>query len=165
MQTIWNMTDLLIWGINYFFPSLVKNKAIRCPWQHPCPDTSLLLSDAFRKYFRLGQKQELRGYFSTPTKLNPPVPLNAPLFILLYQGRRKEVPERGPLGSLVFPCCFLLNLQTLSLPKVWGLYTCQLLENFLSGSVVENPPANAGDVGSIPGSERSLGEGSGNPLQ
>ena len=113
----------------------------------------------------MGQKQELRGYFSTPTRLNPPVLLNAPLFILLYQGRRKEVPERGPLGSLVFPCCFLLNLQTLSLPKVWGLYTCQLLENFLSGSVVENPPANAGDVGSITGSERSLGEGSGNPLQ
>ena len=28
-----------------------------------------------------------------------------------------------------------------------------------------NPPANAGDVGSIPGSERSPGEGNGNPLQ
>ena len=34
--------------------------------------------------------------------------------------------------------------------------------------VVKNTPANAGDtrdVGSIPGSERSLGEGHGNPLQ
>ena len=34
--------------------------------------------------------------------------------------------------------------------------------------VVKNPPANAGDtgdVGSIPGSERSFGEGNGNPLQ
>ena len=28
-----------------------------------------------------------------------------------------------------------------------------------------NPPANAGDVGSIPGSGRSPGEGNGNPLQ
>ena len=32
------------------------------------------------------------------------------------------------------------------------------------GSVVKNLPANAGDVGSIPGSGRSPGEGNGNPL-
>ena len=31
------------------------------------------------------------------------------------------------------------------------------------GSVIKNPPANAGDVGSIPGLRRSPGEGSGNP--
>ena len=36
---------------------------------------------------------------------------------------------------------------------------------FPSGSVVMNLPANAGDVGSIPGSGRSPGEGDGNPLQ
>ena len=39
---------------------------------------------------------------------------------------------------------------------------------FPGGSVVKNPPANArdaGDVGLISGSERSLGEGNGNPLQ
>ena len=33
------------------------------------------------------------------------------------------------------------------------------------GSVVKNPPANSGDVGSVPGSGRSPGEGNGNPLQ
>ena len=33
------------------------------------------------------------------------------------------------------------------------------------GSVVKNLPANAGDVGSIPGSGRSPGEGNGNPFQ
>ena len=34
--------------------------------------------------------------------------------------------------------------------------------------MVKNPPANVedtGDVGSVPGSGRSLGEGNGNPLQ
>ena len=36
---------------------------------------------------------------------------------------------------------------------------------FLSGSVVKNPPANAGDMGSIPGSGRYIAEGNGNPLQ
>ena len=36
---------------------------------------------------------------------------------------------------------------------------------FYGGSVVKNPPANAGDVGLIPGSGRSPGEGNGNPLQ
>ena len=38
---------------------------------------------------------------------------------------------------------------------------------FLDGSVVKNPPANAGgssDMGSIPGLGRSPGEGNGNPL-
>ena len=29
---------------------------------------------------------------------------------------------------------------------------------------VKNPPANAGDIGSIPGLGRSPGEGNGNPL-
>ena len=36
---------------------------------------------------------------------------------------------------------------------------------FPSGSAVKNLPANAGDLGSIPGSRRSRGEGNGNPLQ
>ena len=31
--------------------------------------------------------------------------------------------------------------------------------------MVKNPPANAADMGSVPGSGRSLGEGNGNPLQ
>ena len=36
---------------------------------------------------------------------------------------------------------------------------------FSGGLVLKNPPANAGDVGLIPGSERSPGVGNGNPLQ
>ena len=36
---------------------------------------------------------------------------------------------------------------------------------FPGGSVVKNLPANAGDVGSIPGLGRSATEGNGNPLQ
>ena len=36
---------------------------------------------------------------------------------------------------------------------------------FPGDSVVKNLPANVGDVGLIPGSERSSGEGSGNLLQ
>ena len=36
---------------------------------------------------------------------------------------------------------------------------------FPHGSVVRNPPANAGDVVSISGLERSSGEGNGNSLQ
>ena len=34
-----------------------------------------------------------------------------------------------------------------------------------SGSVVKNPPTNAGDLGSSSGSGRPLGEGNSNPLQ
>ena len=35
----------------------------------------------------------------------------------------------------------------------------------LVASVVNNPPANAGNMSSIPGLSRSPGEGNGNPLQ
>ena len=44
----------------------------------------------------------------------------------------------------------------------------QTTRGFLGGSVVKNPPANAGDIrdsGSIPGLGRSPGEGNDNPLQ
>ena len=36
--------------------------------------------------------------------------------------------------------------------------------DFPGGSVVKNLPANAGDVGSVPGLGRSPGEGHGNPF-
>ena len=36
---------------------------------------------------------------------------------------------------------------------------------FPDGSVVENPPSNEGDSGSIPGLGRCPGEGNGNPMQ
>ena len=36
---------------------------------------------------------------------------------------------------------------------------------FIGGSVTKNLPANARDMGSIPGSGRSPGERNGNPLQ
>ena len=61
-------------------------------------------------------------------------------------------------------------MESDSSAKHW--YSLSFLKNnsiiswsFSSGSVVKNPPADAGDVGSIPGSRRSLGKGSGNPLQ
>jgi len=36
---------------------------------------------------------------------------------------------------------------------------------FPGGSVVKNPPANAGEAGSVSGLGRSSGEGNGNSLQ
>ena len=36
---------------------------------------------------------------------------------------------------------------------------------FLGGSVVKNPPANAGDTGLIPGLGKSPGGGNGHPLR
>ena len=46
------------------------------------------------------------------------------------------------------------------------LHDCEILGmGFHGGSLVKNPPANAGDTGSFLGSGRSPGGGSGNPLQ
>jgi len=72
----------------------------------------------------------------------------------------------GSLCLDAFPClCFPLilpgGLSCVNLVKL-ELY---FPEGFPDGSVVENPPANAGDVGSIPGLGRSPREGNGNPPQ
>ena len=47
--------------------------------------------------------------------------------------------------------------------KLFGQH--QYFLGFPGGSAVKNPPANAGDASSIPGSGRPPGEGNGNPLQ
>ena len=48
-----------------------------------------------------------------------------------------------------------------------NMFTLKVINNtgFPVGLVVKNPPANAGDVGSIPGLGRSPGEGNDNPFQ
>ena len=48
--------------------------------------------------------------------------------------------------------------------KIIHVFICMCV-GFPGGSAIKNPPANAEDVGSIPGSWRSPGEGNGNPLQ
>ena len=47
--------------------------------------------------------------------------------------------------------------------KIKSVY--QLVLGFPSGPVVKNLPANTGDMGSVPESERYPGEGNGNELQ
>ena len=54
-----------------------------------------------------------------------------------------------------------LESTQLFTPYTWYLNHVELL----GSSVVKHVPANAGDTGSIPGSERSSGGGNGNPLQ
>ena len=71
--------------------------------------------------------------------------------------------------------CFLplINFYTiLFLVKPLSHYTVRILiclclhhVGFPGGSVVKNPPANAGDMGSVPGSGRFPGEGNGKSLQ
>ena len=49
-----------------------------------------------------------------------------------------------------------------SLVSIWVVSTFP--GGFPGGSEVKNPPANAGDVGLIPGLRISPGEGKGNPI-
>ena len=57
---------------------------------------------------------------------------------------------------------FCLKGQKLSVAKILlGIF----LKGFPGGSVVKNLPANARDLSLVPGLGKSLGEGSGNPLQ
>ena len=54
-----------------------------------------------------------------------------------------------------------LHLDFIFINLCWSI----VVWGFPGGSVVKNPPANEGDVGSVPGSGRSPGVGNGNPLQ
>ena len=64
-------------------------------------------------------------------------------------------PVGGPL--------FLLLRVAWAWPNLFQTLATYL--GFPGGSVVKNPPANAGDAGLIPGLGRSPGEGNGNLLQ
>ena len=63
------------------------------------------------------------------------------------------------LNLFLFPL-----IQRFQATRRFTIYV-KALEGFPGGSVVKNPPASAGDMGSICGSGRPLGEGNGNPLQ
>ena len=64
---------------------------------------------------------------------------------------------------------FLLSLLLgrVTLKRIYNINCIVLMNNYVlpSGSVVKNPPFNAGDPGLIPGLRRSPGGGKGNPLQ
>ena len=55
-------------------------------------------------------------------------------------------------------------LYSRSLLVIYYIYIIGYIRGFPGGSVVKNLPANAGDVGWIPGWGRSPEEGNGNPL-
>ena len=75
--------------------------------------------------------------------------MNCPSELCTFQ--LQPVEKRLP----AFPLQFL---------KIHGKDSDWVSLGFPGGSVVKNPPAIAGDVGSIPELERSPGEGNGNPL-
>ena len=60
-------------------------------------------------------------------------------------------------------CLFMWSMVTLMISLVFYLKLSKS-RGFPCDSVVKNPPADAGDLGSIPGLGRSPGEGNGNPL-
>ena len=64
-----------------------------------------------------------------------------------------EHPAQPKINKFKRKTVWVPRLQTVLIQQVW------------SRSKEPNPPANVGDVGSIPGLGRSPGEGNGNPLQ
>ena len=55
--------------------------------------------------------------------------------------------------------------RLVSIILIFVIVLFYLLKSFPSGSDIKESACNAGDLGSIPGMGRSLGEGNGNPLQ
>ena len=57
------------------------------------------------------------------------------------------------------------DMNSSPIPQQVNVHMVWKYLGFPGGSVVKNPPAHAGDSGSIPQSGTSPGEGNGNPLQ
>ena len=74
---------------------------------------------------------------------------------LEYAGNCKEL-DQPESQSLPFVTCMIINKPCILLWKIMG---------FPGGSVGKESACNSGDLGSIPASERSPGEGNGYPLQ
>ena len=77
-----------------------------------------------------------------------------------------RIPGRGEPGGLPSMGSHRVRHDWSDLAAACVYDTCIIYGKFLfpSGSGVENLPANAGDVGLIPGMGRSPGEGNGYPL-
>ena len=69
------------------------------------------------------------------------------------------------LISLMEGSLFSIGVLTDMVTIVKGQWLSRAPRGFSGGSLVKNLPANAGDMGSIPGSGRSPGEGNDSPLQ
>ena len=75
-------------------------------------------------------------------------------------------PVPPGVASKVFPHLLLACTPTNSPLEPFSIFHWLfLLKDSSGGSVVKNPPANIGDMGSIFGLGRSPGGGNGNPLQ
>ena len=92
------------------------------------------------------------------------VSLRAPKYVpahITFHGKLSQgstlAPYKPNYEAVSF--CFT-NLKIIGPLRVITTGACSC-----GGSGVKNPPANTGDVGSIPGLERSPGEENGNPLQ
>ena len=72
----------------------------------------------------------------------------------IYSNTERSTLHRENVGHRSGQVLFLIFSGT----SIWFWASLVVL-------VVMNPPANAGNMGSIPGSGRSPGEGNGNPLQ
>ena len=77
----------------------------------------------------------------------------------LRWGEDAPLRSRGAEGGLG-----LLPAPHGTHPSAGLSYLFAGFEGTINGTVVENPPANAGEPGSLPGLARSPGGGSGNPL-
>ena len=62
-------------------------------------------------------------------------------------------------------CQVPLSTFSQGLVKFMFIESARLSNHLPGGAVVKNPPASAGDMGSIPGSGRTPGEENGSPLQ
>ena len=79
-------------------------------------------------------------------------------FLSLWNNDRWRTPHRSMWagdGNLKLP------IHSYSIHLLWTIHRV----GFPAGSVIRNPPVNAGDTALFPGSGRSPGEGNGNPLQ
>ena len=104
-----------------------------------------------------------------PSPLYPDIITSHSPHLQILSCRELGLQHMNLEGDTNTPCITMMMtlLAQTSLLKSPDTYFISLFgtSDFSGGSVVKNPPTNTRDMGSIPGSRRSPGEGNCNPLQ
>ena len=101
----------------------------------------------------------------TPSKLPPrPIPQGRPSAPALSTLSHASNLDWRSISHMVIFVSMLFQIFNEHFIYLFFYLPLCFLKGFPVGSGVKNPPANAGDAGSIPGSGRSPGEGNGHSL-
>ena len=145
-----SMVSCFIYGVHYFSPMMTLLTTPTDVFRARLYKTSVIIHSSDPAH-NMSQPQT-DGTFSI-------LKTQAKLFIFLFRLKKKKWQLKSIFSQTH------LDLRVLKSWHYFILLCVSVKNGFPGGSVVKNPPADVGDICSVPESGRSPEEANGNPLQ